>query len=189
MTRLDQLLTSFRKHVALPLKSGLPLSQRVWFVVYPPEEERRLQPRLPEFELATKDEHLEWTQLSLEGAYVEWLATFEDDARDTCLATPAILESDSYSEGFLRIIKDRIKRKIDSVSPESRSRTVFAVTGVMELFDFVHVSAVVESLDSDFTGILLVFFPGEREGNTYRFLGARDGWDYLAIPILAEHDH
>jgi hypothetical protein len=32
----------------------------------------------------------------------------------------------------------------------------------------------------------MIFFPGEREGNTYRFLGARDGWDYLAVPILAE---
>ena len=34
------------------------------------------------------------------------------------------------------------------------------------------------------TPVLLVFFPGEREANTYRFLGARDGWNYLAVPIL-----
>ena len=35
-------------------------------------------------------------------------------------------------------------------------------------------------------GIVLLFFPGEREGNTYRFLGARTGWNYLATPILTE---
>jgi len=32
-------------------------------------------------------------------------------------------------------------------------------------------------------GRLLVFFPGEHEGNSYRLLDARDGWNYLAIPI------
>ena len=58
----------------------------------------------------------------------------------------------------------------------------------MELYDFVHVSTVVEALEAHrFPGVLLLFFPGEREGSTYRFLGARTGWDYLAIPILAEN--
>lgn len=56
----------------------------------------------------------------------------------------------------------------------------------MELYDFVQVSAILEALDSHLPGILLLFFPGEREGNTYRFLGARTGWNYLATPILAE---
>jgi hypothetical protein len=56
----------------------------------------------------------------------------------------------------------------------------------MELYDFIHVSDVLDALDNSYPGVLLVFFPGEREGNTYRFLGARTGWNYLAIPILAE---
>ena len=30
------------------------------------------------------------------------------------------------------------------------------------------------------------FDPDERESNTYRFLGARTGWNYLATPILTE---
>jgi len=45
---------------------------------------------------------------------------------------------------------------------------------------------LIESLEQTFTGYLLVFFPGEREGNTYRFLNARTGWNYLAAPILCE---
>ena len=35
-------------------------------------------------------------------------------------------------------------------------------------------------------GRLLVFFPGEVEGNNYRLLDARDGWNYLATPITAD---
>jgi len=56
----------------------------------------------------------------------------------------------------------------------------------MELYDLLHVSEVIEALDHSFSGILAVFFPGEREGNTYRFLAARTGWDYLAVPILSD---
>jgi hypothetical protein len=35
----------------------------------------------------------------------------------------------------------------------------------------------------DIRGRLVVFFPGEYEDNNYRLLDARDGWNYLAVPI------
>ena len=35
----------------------------------------------------------------------------------------------------------------------------------------------------DIAGRLVVFFPGSRDGNTYRLLDARDGWNYLAHSI------
>jgi len=28
-----------------------------------------------------------------------------------------------------------------------------------------------------------VFFPGQLEQNNYRLLDARDGWNYMAVPI------
>jgi hypothetical protein len=33
-----------------------------------------------------------------------------------------------------------------------------------------------------------VFFPGSREGNVYKLLDAREGWNYLATPITAFDD-
>ena len=45
---------------------------------------------------------------------------------------------------------------------------------------------LIDGLEKTFPGYLLVFFPGEKEGNTYRFLDARTGWNYLAVPILSE---
>ena len=59
------------------------------------------------------------------------------------------------------------------------------VTGVGALFGLVRVSEVVEDLHGDIRGRLVVFFPGVRNGNTYRLLDARDGWSYLALPIPA----
>jgi hypothetical protein len=183
MSRIDQLLTSFKRHVALPLRSGLPLTQRIWFVVYPPEDERRLAPRLPEFELATKDAGLGWQRIDLAGSFASWLDSRDD--RDEILGDPELIET--YAEpGYLELLKSRIEEAIGQTEPGEAEQTVFALTGLIELYDFVHVSSVVETLDKKFPGVLVVFFPGEREGNTYRFLGARDGWDYLALPILPE---
>jgi hypothetical protein len=43
-----------------------------------------------------------------------------------------------------------------------------------------------DALKTQIKGAILLFFPGSREGNSYRFLGSREGWDYLATPILAD---
>ena len=50
-------------------------------------------------------------------------------------------------------------------------------------WDAVKVSALLNAVNDAIAGRLLVFFPGQHEGNSYRLLDARDGWNYLAIPI------
>ena len=40
-----------------------------------------------------------------------------------------------------------------------------------------------EEVIHDIQGRLLLFFPGEFDNNNYRLLDARDGWNYLAVPI------
>jgi hypothetical protein len=155
----------------------------VWFVVYPPEDERKLIPRLPEFELATKDASLDWVRIDLAGSFAEWLDSRED--KELIVSDSELVES--YADpDYVIFLKERIVGAVSDHNPQALNRTVFALTGLMELYDFVHVSSILDALDSQFPGVLLVFFPGEREHNTYRFLGARDGWDYLAVPILAE---
>ena len=186
MGRIDQLVASYRRHVVLPLRPNLPLSQRTWFLVYPPEDERRMSNRVAEFEIATREANLEWVRVDLTGAFSDWMDTFDPDEREACFADPEIIEEYANS-GFRDFLRDRLNAGVQDILPADQAgRTVCAVTGLMELYDFVHVSAVIDALDGKFPGILLMFFPGEREGNTYRFLGARTGWDYLAVPILAE---
>lgn len=185
MARIDQLLSSYRRHVSLTPRGNLPLSQRVWFVLYPPDEERRLVNRLPEFEIATRDAGLGWHRIDLGGAFADWMDTFDPDERTDCLAVPDIIET--YADpGFADYLAARLRQALDALPPADRVHTVFALTGLMDLYDFVHVSAVLEALDSRLPGIIALFFPGEREGNTYRFLGARTGWNYLATPILTD---
>jgi hypothetical protein len=65
--------------------------------------------------------------------------------------------------------------------------TVVAVHGVASLFGLMSVSQLVNSIHNDIRGRLLVFFPGEYESgkNSYRLLDAKDGWNYMAVPITA----
>jgi hypothetical protein len=185
MNRIDQLLASYKRHVALPIRSGLPLSQRMWFVVYSPEDERRMINRIQEFEIATRDAGMDWQRIDLTGAFADWMDTFDIEERATCLNDPEIVE-EYANKGFRDYLCNLLTEAWKKAPVDRVDKTTFAITGVMELYDFIHVSNVLDALDPSLRGILLVFFPGEREGNAYRFLGARTGWNYLAVPILAE---
>jgi len=64
--------------------------------------------------------------------------------------------------------------------------TVVAITGVASLFGFTRISQVLPLVEPHIRGRLLVFFPGVYENNNYRLLDARDGWNYLAVPITSQ---
>ena len=61
--------------------------------------------------------------------------------------------------------------------------TVVAIYGVAGLFGFMKTSELVSKVEVVIRGRLLVFFPGEYERNLYRFMDARDGFNYMAVPI------
>lgn len=95
------------------------------------------------------------------------------------------MEGDSSAvEGF----KEAVVRQVTDVltSPKADESTVVAIYGVASLFGFLKTSELVSKVEPMIRGRLLVFFPGEYENNTFRFLDARDGWNYLAVPITAE---
>jgi hypothetical protein len=62
---------------------------------------------------------------------------------------------------------------------------VVAVTGLSSLFDFMRVSSLIDRVEDSVRGRLLVLFPGEYSGNVYRFMDARDGFNYMAVPITS----
>src|SRR5207237_7435360 len=74
----------------------------------------------------------------------------------------------------------------DACSPEGADAgSVVAVTGLASLFDFMRVSSLIERVEDCVPGRLLIFFPGEYAGNVYRFMDARDGFNYMAVPITS----
>ena len=69
----------------------------------------------------------------------------------------------------------------DDVAADS----VVAVLGLASLFDFMRVSSLIDRVEDTVRGRLLVFFPGEYQRNIYRFMDARDGFNYMAVPITS----
>jgi hypothetical protein len=63
--------------------------------------------------------------------------------------------------------------------------TLVALRDVSALFGFARLNEVLRGATNTFKGRMLVFFPGEFQQYQYRLLDARDGWSYLARPIVA----
>lgn len=183
MNRIDQLLENYRTHIQIPLRPGLPASQRVWFAVYPVEDERRLVSRIGDFEMVTKEAGHPWMQIDLQGSLARWLGSVDDGELVEWFRHPNDIELYAKTEW-----KDELMAYFgEQVSAiKQPEKTVFALTGLMDLYDFLHVSDLIDGLETALPGYLLVFFPGVKEGNSYRFLDARTGWNYLAAPILCD---
>lgn len=183
MSRIDQLIESYRTHIQMPLRPELAAPQRIWFALYPAADERRLVNRVEEFEIITKQAGYSWFRIDLKGKFSEWIDSVDLDERTNWFKNPGDIDLYAKTEWKQLLMEFCSAEMSRSRVPEE---TVFALTGLMELYDYLHVSDVLEFLEPHFPGYTLVFFPGEREGNVYRFLDARVGWNYLAVPILSE---
>lgn len=177
MSKIDDLLERYEQNVQLPWEGRVSGAQRVWFVVYGPKYERELRARIGEFKEVTSRSGHGWREIDLTSAFPEWMADHE--YREGYF---------EYPEDIERIIPDfvaDVSQQIQSVLREEDDSTVVALTGIGTLFGLTYVSDVLEEIQEDIRGRLAVFFPGRRDHNTYRLLDARDGWDYLAVPITA----
>jgi hypothetical protein len=180
MSEIDRLLRNYERHVRIPWEPGLAGAEKVWFAVYDPAQERRLRFRLQEFETATRQAGYGWSALDLTHCFGHWLAGLR--YRESYFAQPERLAS-LYGD-FL----DALAAKVIAALQAADERTVVALTGVAALFGVTRVSALIERLEQHIRGYLLVFFPGQREGNSYRLLDARDGWNYRAVAITADEE-
>ncbi|WP_375503685.1 DUF1788 domain-containing protein [uncultured Jatrophihabitans sp.] len=147
--------------------------------VYPPEYERRLRLHLPDFEVATKEAHHSWALVDITTSFERWMAAHE--YREEYFESPDLM--DTALPAFFKDLVDEVRPELaNHADPEG----VIGLLGAGTLFglgDAVKVSALLNAVNEAVAGRLLVFFPGEHEGNSYRLLDARDGWNYLAIPI------
>lgn len=183
--KVAKLITAYREHLSVPWQDGLASIQRIIFGVYDKADELRLRAHVGEFELATQATGRTWLQIDVTNAFAEWIASQE--YRESYFEDPTDL--DGYAAGEIKqFVRDLISRLKETISTQSTSNTVVALVGVGALFGVARVSTVVEGIKDAVTGRLLVFFPGEYhpEGHTYRLLDARDGWNYLAVPLLAK---
>ena len=177
-------MLAYRQHLLVPWQAGLAAIQRVIFAVYDKSDELRLRANIEEFTLATQESGKQWLLLDLTNAFPEWMVAQE--YRDDYFDSPEDLAGYQMGEltEFIADLNTQLQQRIRA---EAGPDTVVALLGVGALFGLARVSSVVEGIKETVEGRLLVFFPGEHhpESHTYRLLDAQDGWNYLAVPLLA----
>lgn len=178
MNIIDRVLTNYARRVRLPWDVNTSGKQRVWFAVYPLSEERRIRARLPQFEALTLEANRGWVTVDLTRLLPEWFGAHE--YREAIFQEPDQFSANSEIETVaVQRVREACKQDLANDS------AVVAVTGLSSLFDYMRVASLIESVEDSVRGRLLVFFPGEYADNVYRFMDARDGFNYMAVPITS----
>jgi len=178
MARLEDLADLYGQHITTPWQRTVAGAQRVIMVAYDKELERVLRARKGEFETRTKAAGHDWHEVDLTTSFATWLAS--DEYRDAYFESPDDLQLKLKDE-FPEYAAEKIRAVL--TAPDVSEASVVAVFGAGSLYGFTHVSEVLKRVERDVRGRLVVFFPGTLEQNNYRLLDARDGWNYMAVPI------
>lgn len=178
MGRIEELAERYGRHIGLPWQRTVAGAQRVIMLIYDKELERTLRARKAAFENATRQAGHDWHAVDVTDAFASWMAA--DEYREAYFASPEDLQL-KLETGFADFVAQRIRHAL--ARPEVTDASVVAVFGVGSLFGFTHVSKVLKLVEADIKGRLVVLFPGQFDNNNYRLLDARDGPNYLAVPI------
>jgi bacteriophage exclusion system BrxB-like protein len=178
MARIEDLAELYGQHIAIPWQRTVAGAQRVIMVAYDKELERVLRARKGEFDTRTRAAEHDWHEVDLTTCFATWLAA--DEYREAYFESPGDLHMKLDAE-FPDFVADRVRAVL--LSSEVGDNSVVAVFGVASLFGFARVSQLLRLIEGDVHGRLVVFFPGQYEQNNYRLLDARDGWNYMAVPI------
>ena len=178
MGRIEELAEHYAQHISTPWQRTVAGAQRVLMVVYDKDLERTLRARKLAFETATREAGHEWKEVNLTNVFATWMAA--NEYRDAYFEAPEDLRIKLDAE-FAEYVADQVRSVL--TMPGINESSVTAVFGVGALFGFTRLSKVLKLVEGEIRGRLVIFFPGEYERNNYRLLDARDGWNYLAVPI------
>ena len=89
MGQIEALITAYARFVSIPWSSNLAGAERVWMVVDPPREERRLRMRVGEFETETWKAGHEWKLEDITDFFPNWLS--DNEYRESYFEEPELL--------------------------------------------------------------------------------------------------
>lgn len=182
MSKIDELATIFREHVAVGWPSGSSGAQRVIMVVYDPADERALRKQIGLFEQAAREHGYSWRAVDLTRNFGQWLASHR--YRESYFEEPGVLH-DGADERFAQHLAGELEAML--ARPEHDERELVALVGSASLFGITSLADVLSRIERQIRGRLVVFFPGRYREGRYRLLDARESWDYHAVAISADH--
>lgn len=189
MSRIDNLLVSYKRYIETPWKEDAAPAQRVLFCVYLPQEELRLRAKIDEFEITTRNANHDWHHYDLTNTFANWMTSKKNAASifKQYSTRPEQLKI-TLERQYVPYLKDTVLElvKQENIGPNH----VFAVSGVASIFGLLRVKDLIDQFAPLIQGRLLIFFPGDMPSkDNYRLLDAYDGWNYLAVPITASQEY
>lgn len=175
MASVEHLLAAFGERLKLPWRSDEHAAGRVWILWYDKTQERRVRGRFGEFREVAEREGKGWTEFDLAPEFARWVAHqkwFERAARKPNTLSTVLPQ-------FEEELVARVRDALDRCGPND----LFALTGAASLFGIMRASTLIARVADAIPGRMLVAFPGTHQNGIYRLLDARDGWNYLAVPI------
>lgn len=178
MGRIEDLADKYERHISAPWQRNLAGAQKAIFIVYDKADERKLRAKRREFEMRTRDAGHKWLEVDLTDSFPRWMS--QDEYRDAYFESPEDLTLKLQNE-YVEYVANQLRVSLTSVDADENS--VVGVFGAASLYGFSRISEVLKHVEGDIRGRLVLFFPGDHDQNNYRLLDARDGWNYLAVPI------
>ena len=146
MSEIESLLKAYAEHLESPWEKNLAGPQKVWFPVYDPGQERRLRPRVGDFENATIRAGHHWHLVDITDSFAEWMANHE--YRDSYFERPE--DMDLALADFVDSLVNKVVQVLDE--PDNDEETVVAVLGLGSLFGLARASELVSRASSHITG-------------------------------------
>ncbi|RVA26740.1 DUF1788 domain-containing protein [Mesorhizobium sp. M7A.F.Ca.US.001.01.1.1] len=179
MNTFDELLAAYERQVQLPWLDDAPPAGRVWLLWFDKSMQRKFTGRIGEFEHVTMKTGRGWRHVNLAPWFGQWIARHE--------FFDALVDHPQEIRGLLADAEQALIAFLRSELRLCTSNDVLALDGCGSLFGIVRVSALISKIADTIPGRMLVAFPGKHAAGVYRLLDARDGWNYHAIPIPADH--
>ena len=175
MSTIEELLDDFRKRLTVPWRGDEPSAGRVWILWYDKTNERRVRGRLREFQFTAEQAGKGWREFDIAPRFGVWVA--QQPWFDRLARRPGTLST------VIPVFEDHLAETIRGELHECGPSHILALTGIASLFGLTRAAALIDKVVGNIPGRLLVTFPGVHRGGIYRLLDARDGWNYLAVPI------
>jgi hypothetical protein len=175
LSSVEELLDEFKKRLRVPWRDDEPPAGCVWILWYDKANERLVRGRLREFQLAAEQAGKGWREFDISPRFGAWVAGqpwFKRLAK-----RPGSLST------VLPQFEDHLAETVRGELSACGRDDILALTGIASLFGLKRASSLIDKIVANVPGRLLVTFPGVHRGGIYRLLDARDGWNYLAVPI------
>lgn len=177
MNYVEQLDEALRQQLAHPWPKDLSGGEKTWFLVFDPMRIRSVLAYRNLFRHTTEAAGKRWEEMDLSQRFGVWMSQHE--YAESYFEDPEL--ADTLFEDFVDHLVEDIGRRV--VTRAIDDNTLMVLTGTESLYGITKLSHVTRRIEDSVPGRLLVFFPGEYVEPQYRFLDARDGWNYLAVPL------